>query len=574
MFKKVLKPFFQNNFLLFLILVVGSISWSLVMFKSGLVYPFGMGFWGANGHDGVWHIAIINSLAKGSWQMPVFAGEVLRNYHFGFDLVVAALFVISKIPIQNLYFQVIPPLLAIAIGGLTYLFVKQVSSKSSALWSVFFVYFGGSLGWLVTLVRTGEIGGESMFWAQQAVSTLINPPFALSLLILLLGLILLTKLEKGLNTVYFLIVIFLFGLVGQVKVYAGILVICGLFVLALYSFLKDKKVFHLKIFLGASLVFVITLFPFLKNSSNFLILNPFWFLETMMGLSDRFYWPKFYEAMVNYRLGNIWLKGGIAYFVAFIIFWYGNLGTRAVSEIVLAKWLLEFKKLQSWQVFIGTIIFLGVLIPLAFVQKGTPWNTIQFFYYSLFFLALLGGIGMEVINKKINLKARIISSCAIVFFTLPTTISTLWSHYLPARPPTKLSHAELAALDFLSKEPEGIILTYPFDKQKAKEALIDPPRPLYLYESTAYVSAFSGKSVYLEDEVNLEITGYNWQERREKVENFLQTADKNVARLFLIENSISYIYWIKGQRALLGEGQLGLVKIFENEEVDIYKVVK
>jgi len=158
-----------------------------------------------------------------------------------------------------------------------------------------------------------------------------------------------------------------------------------------------------------------------------------------------------------------------------------------------------------------------------------------------------------------------------ILLTVPTTLGTL-AHYLPARPPAKLSNGELEALSFLAKEPQGVILTYLFDRIKAKEAEVNPPRPLYLYESTAYVSAFAKKPVYLEDEVNLDITGYDWRERREGVEKFCQLNDAKTAREFLKSNDIAYIYWLKGQRAILGETQLGISRIFENSEVDIFKV--
>ncbi|KKU02814.1 MAG: hypothetical protein UX03_C0026G0007, partial [Candidatus Woesebacteria bacterium GW2011_GWE1_45_18] len=165
-----------------LLVATGSLVWSLTMVKSGLVYSYGMGFWGPNGHDGVWHLALAESLSRGSRWMPVFSGEVLKNYHVGFDLVLVLLNKVTTIPIVNLYFQIIPPVLAVLIGVLVYKFVVLWrKSREEAFWATFFVYFGGSFGWMVTLLRSGEIGGESMFWAQQSVSTLINPPFALSL---------------------------------------------------------------------------------------------------------------------------------------------------------------------------------------------------------------------------------------------------------------------------------------------------------------------------------------------------------------------------------------------------------
>jgi len=212
------------------LILLGTLVWSLIMVKSGLVYSFGMGFWGPNGHDGVWHIALIKSLTRGSWEMPTFAGEPLKNYHVGFDVLLAIIHKITTIPLHNLYFQIIPPFLAFLIGILVYKFVLLWrKSKSAAFWATFFVYFGGSFGWLVTLLRNREIGGESMFWAQQAISTLVNPPFALSLILILIGLISLLKYQESRLARYGVTATLAFGVLIQVKAYAGLLSLGGLF---------------------------------------------------------------------------------------------------------------------------------------------------------------------------------------------------------------------------------------------------------------------------------------------------------------------------------------------------------
>jgi len=500
--------------------------------------------------------------------MPVFAGEALKNYHVGFDLLVALIHKITLIPVLTLYFQVIPPILAFLIGFLTYKFVfLWQKNKTKALWSTFFVYFGGSFGWIVSLLKEGRLNGESMFWSQQAISTLINPPFALSLVFLLLGLIGLLNYQKNGSKKHLLLTIILFGILIQIKVYAGLLVLASLFVVSAKNFIKNKDLKIFKVFLGtlvfSSLIFLL----FNKNAGSMIVFKPFWFLETMMGLTDRLGWTKFYSAMTNYRLAGQWIKAVAAYIVAFVIFYYGNLGTRIILELGAAKWGLQ-KKLDNFKVFFISIILIGTAIPMFFLQKGTPWNTIQFFYYSLFAASILAGIvaGEFLVNKKAI-------AVGLILFTIPTTIGTLKNHYLPKRSPSMVSSEELEALKFLSKEPGGIVLTYPFDEDKAKEAESNPPRPLYLYAPTAYVSAFSKKDVYLEDEINLDITGFNWQERRIKVERFLNTLNQEEARSFLKQNNISYIYWVKDQRAKLGEKQLGIEKIFENEQVDIFKKI-
>ncbi len=558
-----------------ILIFIGTITWSLTMVKSGITYSYGMGFWGPNGHDGIWHIALIKSLSNGSWDIPVFAGEKLQNYHIGFDLFVAILHKLTFIPVETFYFQILPPLFALLIGVFSYMFVYEwKGSKVLAFWSTFFVYFGGSWGWLVNYIRNGSFGGESMFWSQQSISTLINPPFAMSLVILFAALWLMQKALKSekYGKHYLFITSILFGLLIEIKVYAGILALAGLFIAGTFQLLKRQGITYLRIGIGSLIISLLVFLPLFNPHVKTLIWEPFWFLDTMMAISDRFYWPKFAEALLNYRLAGNYLKLFFAYGVAFLIFWYGNLGTRIFKEVQVVKWIKKFPHLSSIEVFVTTVIIGGLAMPLFFLQEGTPWNTIQFLYYSLMFSGVLAGISFgewtEHSRSRIFL---ILASLFMILFTLPTTFGTL-TQYLPSRPPSKVSHEELQALAFLSKEPSGVVLTFPYDSIKAKEAENNPPRPLYLYESTAYVSAFTGKQTFLEDEVNLNITGYDWKERRTKVEKFYKSLDHEFTYNFLRENNITYIYWIKGQRATLGESQLGIERIFENSEVSVYKV--
>ena len=569
MLKKLFQILYQNRHQTLLVLI-GTITWSLTMVKSGLIYDYGMGFWGPNGHDGIWHIALIKSLARGSWEMPIFAGESLRNYHVGYDLLLAFISRITRLDPTFLYFQLLPPIMALLIGVLTYKFVLNWrDSKPQALWATFFVYFGGSFGWIVSLLRTGKLGGESMFWAQQGISTLINPPFALSLVLLLWGLIILLKKKK--RVLDYLLAILVFGILIQVKAYAGVLALGALALAGIYKFFKKQGSEILLVFLGSLILSLLLFLPLNSGAQGLLVFRPFWFLETMMGLSDRVGWERFASAMTNWRLGNIWIKAVPAYIVAFVIFWFGNLGTRVVKEILVVRWLKNVKRLDWLEVFFASVIVTGATLPMFFLQKGTPWNTIQFVYYSLFASGLLAGVVLGELTQKLGGSRAWVVGIVVVLLTIPTTIATL-EHYLPSRPPSMIPTSELKALEFLSTQPDGVVLTYPFDRQKAKAAEANPPRPLYLYESTAYVSALSGKSVYLEDEVNLDITGYPWRERRNKVEGFLLSLDHSLVREFPRENNIAYVYWLKGQRATLGEGQIGMKRIFENDMVEIFRI--
>jgi len=559
MLKNSLTKFLVKNKYIFLVVVLGSLTWILTMVKSGLVYDYGMGFWGPNGHDGVWHISLANALSQGRFQMPVFGTAVLQNYHIGFDLFIAFIHIITRIPISIIYFQIFPVIASLLIGVLVYVFLKNWKRNGSEIfWSLFFVYFGGNLGWIVTLVKTGELGGESMFWSQQSISTLINPPYALSLIVFLLGLIFLSK-NKTKTDIYAAII---FGLLIQIKAYASVIVLGGLFLTGIYK----RDIRYLKVWLVSSLISLILFLPFLNDASSLFEFKPFWFLETMMQFPDRVGWTKLGEAMVNYKLAGNFAKGILAYGLAFTVFWYGNLGTRLVEEIYIAKKIIKKQKLDATEIFIASAILIGLTVPMLFVQKGTAWNTIQFFYYTLFFSGILAGITFSGILKSVKSKQfKSLLILGIIIFTVPTTFSTL-KHYTPNRPPAKLPIEELEALSFLSEQELGIVLTPLFDKEKANLATENPPRPLYLYESTAYVSAFARQPVFLEDEVNLEITGYNWKLRREDISYFFE--NPNVG--FLEKNNISYIYLVGDIRKEFREFG-GLEKIFENSEVNIYE---
>ena len=582
MLKKSILVFLKNNLSLIVLLFFGNISWSLTMVKSGLCWDAkcasGVGFWGPNGHDGIWHLAIIERLSRFSLESPVFAGESIRNYHLGFGIITALIHKITSIEISVLYFQILPVVFSLLIGLLVYKFIlKWRGSKKEAWWSLFFVYFGSGFGFVVTLLRSGVITGESMFWSQQAVSTLVNPPFALSLIFMLSGFIFLIRyLEHGHLKDMILSSLFL-GLLIQIKSYAGVLVLLGLGVSSLWQVIQKRKFSLLKVLILSSLISFAVFFPFIKQSSKMLVFQPFWFLETMMTYSDRLGWDRFYSAMTTYKMGKIWFKEILAYGAAFVIFLVGNMGSRIIGFYIFVKMFKKEIKFSEFEVFVFSIVFFAVSIPMFFVQKGTPWNTIQFFYYFLFFFSLFAGISLSGLLNK----TKLIFKRLLLLLVLSLAFLGGWStlcHYLPSVPPAKLSNEEHKALTYLAKQPDGVVLTYPFDNFKAKEAELNAPRPLYLYVSSAYVSAFSNKTVFLEDEVNLDITGYDWKSRREKVLGFISNLNEEEGRKFLKVNKIKYLYLVKvisplpGEKLKLGESQLGLTQIFGNEEVDIFMV--
>jgi hypothetical protein len=134
-----------------------------------------------------------------------------------------------------------------------------------------------------------------------------------------------------------------------------------------------------------------------------------------------------------------------------------------------------------------------------------------------------------------------------------------------------ISNSELEALSFLAMQSgRGVVFEYPTTPDPYAKA----PRPLYLYESTAYVSAFSGKPSYLSDTVNLNITGFKWPQRRDAAYIFVKEDSAADAIEFIKSNHIRYIYLpdVSKYRPALSAEQLNGRVLFENSQVSIWSV--
>ncbi len=552
---------FSKHKLLIAILLIclGSFIQSLSIIKSGINYSYGIGFWGANAHDGLWHVSLINQLSKLTLAHPTFSGYTITNYHYGFDLIAAILHKISHIPILTLYFQILPVFTSLIIGILTYKLTRTLSwDQLASIWAVFFTYFGGSFGFIVGLLKGEGINRESAFWSIQSASYLVNPPFTLSVIFLLTGLICLLNFLKNKSKRFLVFSILLFGSVILVKVYAGLIVLSSLFVVGAIKIAKEKDVRIFSIFLMSSAISVALFLLTNKDASGLVKFEPLWFPRTMIEFKDRVGWEKLANARQVYMATKNYLKWIPAELLGVCIFIVGNLGTRIIGLKTIFSYL-KTKKIdtdhskETIYLLLAALTIFSIVPTLLFVQKGNPWNIIQFFYYAQIFLGLMAGLAVS--------KIRLSLALVIIIITLPTTLGSL-QNYLPQRPPAAITQYEFKALEFLRLQPQGIVLTYPYNRDKFNQ--FHEPRPVYAYESTAYVSAISNHQTFLEDEMNLEISAYPWEQRREKVESFFKNSDNNATSKFLKDNHISYIYLLEGQDLAFGPEQTGLVQIYDN----------
>ena len=98
------------------------------------------------------------------------------------------------------------------------------------------------------------------------------------------------------------------------------------------------------------------------------------------------------------------------------------------------------------------------------------------------------------------------------------------------------------------------------------------PYPLSAYADNAYVSAYSGKPVFVEDAEQQIILNTNYKSRIDEATRFFIEKDLTWSNNFLKNNNIRYIYLPKIYHLPMAEGEYSMIKIFENDDANIYKV--
>ncbi len=502
-------------------------------------------------------ISLLSLLSKDSLlnlSHPQISGFFLQNYHLAFDFLTALFSRLLGIPVLDLFFRVFPLIIGL---GIIYFFTRLLHlwkySRRTINLSLIFSFLTGSLGFIFYIFKGQPFAGESLFWSNQSISLFLNPPFALSLCLLLAFLYLFEKYQSQPNKKLFFLMILVGGLLAQAKVYAFLLLCLALLL-----------TFQIKLLLGVGLIGLLLTLPTLGVSSSPFVFAPFWFTRSMFAAQDRLNWQRLVEAWQVYeaqgRVARLFLINLFALFVFLI----GNLGVRLLG----LKKMFQPTQFSS-QKLVKIIILAGIFIPLVFIQSVNPWNTIQFLYYSLFFLGIFTA---KHVSDKITKKGKVSSVVYLIWillFTLPTTIGTLHDYTTPL-PASKIGFTELHALKTLSQQEEGIVISPLYSLSQSRR--LPSPKPLYAYTSTAYISAFSGQPEFLSDTINLDITGFDYSQRAKDVQRLYSTLDAGWVETFLLENNIGYIYETFNSPLNINPQNTCLESIFDSGEVSVYKV--
>ncbi len=450
--------------------------WTMPVFLSGWIKDGEMIFHGVNAHDGVWHMALMETLASASDRvMPTFAQFSLEGYHYLVDLSGSEFVRLFGIKSQDLVFRVYPFLFGLlALYGIKKLSFSLLPSKYVLnqkkkflleIFSGMLLIGGGSLAYILPLIGLQQSVNESAFWMHQNISTWVNLPLGVSfsLFILTLNLsILVYRKPERLNVA---LIGFMIGSHLGIKAYGGVLLLLGGVYMGAWLLTKRLIMFAMIfLFVCIASFLVVARSTLGSPQSAGLEWNPGWFVKTMFEASDRINLPRWelrrlsYEAQSNYLgLTALWAAG-------IIVFILGNMGSRLIGFYGLHR-INNPEKNQ----FI-VLILAALLFPLLFSQSGVEWNTIQFGYYAYVLLTPLVIVAFTQIGRREVLLALIVG-----FLAFPTSIFTI-ANQISSRTTNAyaISKSNLLVLEQLKQQDPGSVLA-PYEDKAIIPALSGKP---------------------------------------------------------------------------------------------------
>lgn len=541
------------------VFIIGIAGQLAIISPSGRFIDGDLVFWSSHGHDGMWHIALMEEIKKGwPFQNPVLAGEKLVNYHFFSDVAPAIVAKYTNISDLDLYFRIFPFFYSLFLGASAYYLTKRITKNFGAsVWAVIFTYFAGSFGYII-----GK--GESIFWATQIQSASGNPPQIISDFMVLAFLYFAYAYIQKKKLKDLAISVLLLGTITEFKVYAAIVLMGAVFLSGIWQILIPAGILAAALYLPNSL-----------GTTSFLILQPWWYIRTMIVEPSRLNWVDEELKRQTYVADHNWKRVISIEVVGFLIFFLGNLGMRFIGLWDFIKSGLRVLKDKFNRVFTSTIV-ISIVLPLLFLQKGVASNTAQFLQYFILLFGILAGISTARFIKLIRFPVvQLIAIVIIVGLMIPTQTGLLKDFYgtpnNPRPPFAKVSANEMEALGFLKQNtpPKSVILTAPEGKQ-VKDG--SPTPNIWSWAGTGYVSALSGRREFFADREQVDIMGYNFTERAELEKHVFENDDQAEISRLIKTSGAEYIYFPRALSPKIDLGAIGLKKMFDNSEVEIWKI--
>lgn len=523
-----------HQFLLLLTLL-----YSLSVTSSGWFIDKGLILRGINAYDSVWNLALINELSeKIPPEHPGISGIPLKGYHVFYNLWVSTISRFTNIDVTALHFHFFAFILSTLLVYSCYYVGLRLSHKSSAaLWSTFFALFGGSFSYIIPIFFHKVVSIDDAFGITQPASLLVSPSFVSSLLIILVTFILMDEYARRPNFILGIFLSTVSGVAIGFKVYAAMIVLPTLALFAIYLSVVRKRNDGFLVFFGSVALALGVFFP-LNASYGFLRYQPLWPPHRVMQGSLEFTnWELKRQTLeqLGANLGLYKLE-----VIAFVIFLFGNLGTRIIGLLGITK--QSFLSVSPILIFFWLAIGISFFIPMFFIQPIGAFNMIQLFWYFLVFVGILAGFGIYEFLSRFSKYTRYVLATVIIIFTVPSALEKLIAFAPLPTSQVSITTGEMKLYNILNR-----LGTY------HDTVLVIPALPTYTKEeltrwfwrsSPPKIGAFAHKRTFLTNE-GVQFPYEEWiQPRIELLALFMDPQGKlelSEEELFLARNSLQVL---------------------------------
>lgn len=508
------------------------------IFGSGLRINDGGRFFFTNNQDGLMHLGFINSLAQGWPALRPEVNDLLQNYHYFSDLLMAQM-VRLGLPSAQVFFQFMPVLVSILTTGIIYQTILVITRrKKIAVITTLVFLLAGDGGYLLSQLIVGGKGWE-MATFDNGADQFLNMPFAMAKMIFFAAWMNLNFYwQEKKNSSLWLLFLLLIPLT-LFKVYWLFFFLGGwgvtLLVRTIKILITDDKTWQecLKIWgkvlgkeMSACLIVLLCSFALLKSITTVgdsLIFVPLvWPRE--IAAAQQLNWREWFlreqQFILNHNQKRIIWENGKLIGMALVFVYGARLFGLLINQKVARSWRSE----NIW--FLMTAFFVWTFFGFNFLQEKGGYNTFNFLILAATSLTILLGASLSTWwGEKTEIKQKwwqkgihLVRRVVVVFIfalLLPRTYYN-WQHYWQTTKEKKeivgfyensflallkVAQQKTAATDLVVVSPEN---------ERQKRASVVP--------------GLIGRKTYLSNQIILKTHNYEYEEKEELLKSIFAQA--------------------------------------------------
>lgn len=409
-----------------IILILGVASQSLVLWN---VLQQTNGTWISccgDGNDNIWYASITKSIIESfPPQYPGITGQILHNYHYWSNLIIADIVRIFHVDQMLTQFRYTGLLLSFSLGVTLIALSKSLFSKSIfTKWILFLFYFGGDLIYLIPIIqkRIFSFPGSSL---EDGIRFLSNPPRSYAIVLALVWITLYTLWRSKIDMKRMGILSILLASTIGFKVYVAFFLLAGVGILMIYD-LFNKNYETLKLTIYSLIASALVYFP-VNSQAGGLYFVGFWRFENFATQPGFGLIRLEMARMIFYDDHKYW-KASVFDALFISIYMLCIFGTKLIGLIPIRKNKYNFP--LYLHLFLISGLLTHFLIGSFFQQSTGGSNTFNFHVNVYLFLSLYAALVLTQLHEIYKTHTYIYTLISLIFIvmTIPRAGYELYSH--------------------------------------------------------------------------------------------------------------------------------------------------